>query len=101
MDFDTHSAVESYLESLPEPTREAIKSNKAIVGMDREQVLLALGTPVSKSRETKDDVDYEDWIFGKPPGIIRFVTFAGAKVEKIKEFYVGLNGNTAQTGPIK
>jgi hypothetical protein len=68
--------------------------------MDREQVLLALGTPVSKSRETKDDVDYEDWIFGKPPGIIRFVTFAGAKVEKIKEFYVGLNGSTAQTGPI-
>ncbi len=101
MAFDFHTAVESYLESLPEPTREAIKAKKAIVGMDREQVLLALGTPVRKSRETKDDVDYEDWIYGKQPGIIRFVTFAGAKVEQIKEFYVGLNGSTAQTDPIK
>jgi hypothetical protein len=101
MDFDKHSATETYLESLPEPTKEAIKAKKAIVGMDREQVLLALGTPRQKSRETKEDVDYEDWIYGQQPGIIRFVTFAGAKVSNIKEFYVGLNGSTAQTQPIK
>lgn len=102
MDFSTHTSVELYMESLPEPTREAIKAKKAIVGMDREQVLLALGTPGKKSRETKDDVDYEDWIYGKQPGIFRFVTFAGAKVVNIKEFYVGLNGNAGgEQGPIK
>lgn len=102
MDFDKHTSTELYMESLPEPTREAILAKKAIVGMDREQVLLALGTPGKKSRETKDDVDYEDWIYGKQPGIFRFVTFAGAKVVNIKEFYVGLNGNTGgEQGPIK
>ena len=72
-----------------------------VVGMDREQVLLAVGPPRSKSRETKEDVDYEDWIYGKPPGIIRFVKFAGAKVLSVDEFYAGINGSTADTGPVQ
>lgn len=102
LDFDKHTAVESYIDSLPEPVREAIKAKKAIVGMDREQVLMALGTPVSKSRETKEDVDYEDFIYGKPPGIMRFVKFAGAKVVSVQEYYAGINGSTADnSGPIK
>jgi hypothetical protein len=101
LDFDKHTAIENYIDSLPEPIREAILAKKAAVGMDREQVMMALGTPVRKSRETKDDVDYEDFIYGKPPGIIRFVKFAGAKVISIQEFYVGINGSTADTGPIK
>lgn len=101
LDFDKHTAIENYLDSVPEPIREAIKSNKIIPGMDREQVLLAAGTPVRKVRETKEDVDYEDWIYGKPPGIMRFVKFAGAKVESVQEYYAGINGSTAETGPIK
>ena len=102
LDFDKHTSVESYIDSLPEPVREAIKAKKAIVGMDREQVLMALGTPVSKSRETKEDVDYEDFIYGKPPGIMRFVKFAGAKVVSVQEYYAGINGSTADnSGPIK
>ncbi len=102
LDFDKHTAVESYIDSLPEPVREAIKAKKAIVGMDREQVLMALGTPVSKSRETKEDVDYEDFIYGKPPGIMRFVKFAGAKVVSVQEYYAGINGSTMDNaGPIK
>lgn len=102
LDFDKHSSVENYIDTLPEPIREAIKAKKAVIGMDREQVLMALGTPVRKSRETKDDVDYEDYLYGKPPGVITFVTFAGAKVSKIYESYAGLNGSTADnSGPIK
>ena len=102
LDFDKHSAIESYIDSLPEPIREAIKAQKVIEGMDREQVMMSLGSPVSKSRETKDDVDYEDYIYGKAPGVIRFVRFAGAKVESVKEFYVGINASTADnSGPIK
>lgn len=102
LDFDKHSSIEHYVDSLPEPIREAIKAQKVVAGMDREQVLLAVGPPLSKSRETKDDVDYEDWIYGKPPGIMRFVKFAGAKVEKVDEFYAGINGSTMDnSGPIK
>jgi hypothetical protein len=102
LDFDKHSSTEQYIDSLPEPIREAIKAKKAVVGMDREQVLMALGPPVSKSRQTKDDVDYEDYLYGKPPGVMTFVTFAGAKVSKIYESYAGINGSTADnSGPIK
>jgi hypothetical protein len=102
LDFDKHTSTENYIDSLPEPIREAIKAKKVIVGMDREQVLMAMGTPVKKSRETKDDVDYEDFIYGKPPGVMTFVTFAGAKVSKIYESYAGINGSTADnSGPIQ
>ena len=102
LDFDKHTAIESYIDSLPEPVREAIKAKKVIVGMDREQVMMAAGSPINKVRETKEDVDYEDWIYGKPPGIIRFVKFAGAKVTSVDEFYAGINGSTADnSGPIK
>lgn len=101
LDFDKHTAIETYLESLPAPIKEAIKAQKVIVGMDREQVLLAVGAPVNKVRETKDDVDYEDYIYGKPPGIMRFVKFAGAKVSKIDEYYVGIGASAADTGKIQ
>ncbi len=102
LDFDKRTSTESYMDSLPEPIREAIKAKKVIVGMDREQVLLSMGTPVNKSRETKEDVDYEDYIYGKPPGVMTFVTFAGAKVAKIYESYAGINGSTVDnSGPIK
>jgi hypothetical protein len=94
LDFDKHSATEHYAETLPEPIKQAIASKRVIVGMDRDQVLLAVGRPVHKSRETKDGVDFEDWVFGQPPGKITFVTFQGAKVVKVKEEYAGLGGST-------
>jgi hypothetical protein len=65
--------------------------------MDRDQVLLALGKPVRKSRESKDGVDFEDWIYGTPPGRVTFVTFSGQKVVKIKDTYAGLGGSIAET----
>jgi hypothetical protein len=101
LDFEKHTAIENYMDSLPEPIREAIKAQKVVAGMDREQVLLAAGPPRDKVRETKEDVDYEDWIYGKPPGIVRFVKFAGAKVVEVQEFYAGIGGSTADTGPIQ
>jgi hypothetical protein len=101
LDFDKHTAVETYMDSLPEPIREAIKAQKVIEGMDREQVTLAIGSPVRKSREVINDVDIEDYIYGKPPGVIRFVRFSGARVSRIQEFYVGVNGSTSTGGEIK
>ena len=49
------------------------------------------------TRETKEGVEYEDWIYGTPPGRVTFVTFVGAKVVKVKETYAGLGGSIAET----
>jgi hypothetical protein len=97
IEFDKGSATETYEQSLPPAVKQAIEDKKPLVGMDRDQVLLALGRPVRKSRESKDAVEYEDWIYGTPPGRVTFVTFVGPKVVKIKETYAGLGGTIAET----
>jgi hypothetical protein len=99
LDFDRRSATESYVENLPEPVKAAIKEKRAVEGMDRDQVILALGKPENKVRESKDGMDYEDWIYGKPPGKITFVTFNENKVIKVKETYAGLGGSVAPPLP--
>lgn len=99
LDFEKRSATEIYTETLPEPVQKAIKEKKAIEGMDKEQVLLALGRPVRKSRETKDDLEIEDWVYGQAPGRITFVTFNGNKVVKVKESYAGLGAEAAAPLP--
>jgi len=96
-DFDKHSATEQLSETLTPEVKKAIEDKKPIQGMDRDEVLMALGRPVRKSRESKDGVDYEDWIYGQPPGRVTFVTFVGAKVVKVKETYAGLGGTIAET----
>jgi hypothetical protein len=90
LDFEKRSATELYAEVLPPEVQTAIHDKKVIEGMDRDQVLLAMGRPNHKSRETKDGIELEDWIFGQPPGKIVFVTFNGSKVIKVKEEYAGL-----------
>jgi hypothetical protein len=99
LDFEKRSATENYVESLPPAIQSAIKEKRAVEGMDREQVIIAIGKPRHKSRETKDGVELEDWIYGLPPGRITFVTFEGSKVVRVKESYAGLGGSTAE--PLK
>lgn len=94
LDFEKHSVTEQYVETLPPPIKKAIKEKRAIEGMDREQVLMAMGKPRTKVRETKDGEELEDWIYGTPPGRITFVTFRGSKVVTVKESYAGLGGET-------
>jgi hypothetical protein len=96
LDFDKDSATSNYVEKLPEPIQKAIKANKVIVGMDRDQVLLAVGKPRHKERNVSNDGDEtEDWIYGDPPGKIMFVTFAGSKVTRVKEDYANIGGSTS------
>ncbi|MGA2116936.1 MAG: hypothetical protein ABSH56_19530 [Bryobacteraceae bacterium] len=90
LDFDPHSATEIYAENLPPVVQKAIKERRAREGMTREQVLMAMGRPEHKSRETKDGTEFEDWVYGTAPGKISFVTFVGDKVVKVKEEYAGL-----------
>ena len=100
MDFEKHSAAEQYMDKLPEPIKKAIKEQRATEGMDRDQVLLALGKPHSKSRETnKDGDELEDWIYGEPPGKMTFITFNEGKVVNIRESYANVGGMTAPPLP--
>jgi len=95
LDFEKHSAADLYVDTLTPEMKKAIQDKRAEVGMNREQVLLAMGRPAHKSRETKDGVEQEDWVFGTPPGKITFVTFGGEKVIKVKEEYAGLGTEVA------
>lgn len=99
LDFEKRSATQLYSESLPPEIQKAIKDKKVVEGMDKEQVVLALGRPAHKSRETRDGMELEDWVFGTPPGRIVFVTFNGNKVVKVKEDYAGLGTEVATPKP--
>jgi hypothetical protein len=90
IDFDKHTVTEIYSESLPPEVQAAIKEKRAREGMNHEQVVMALGRPRLKSRETKDGLELEDWVYGDAPGKITFITFKGDKVVKVKEAYAGL-----------
>jgi hypothetical protein len=57
---------------------------------------MALGRANQRSRETKDGLETEDWVYGVPPGKITFVTFSNDKVIKVKDSYAGLG---SQVGP--
>lgn len=99
-DFEKRSATQIYSESLPPEIKKAIAEKRAEQGMDRDQVLLALGRPDHKSRETnKDGDEIEDWIYGHAPGKITFVTFNGSKVSHVKVTYAGLGAEA--TKPIE
>ncbi len=98
MDFEKHSVTELYVENLPPEMQKAIREKRALVGMDREQVLLAMGHPVHKSRETKDGIEEEDWVYGQSPGKFTFVTFNGDKVIRVNEEYAGLGTELSEPG---
>jgi len=96
MDFDKHTVTKVYSETLPPEVQKAINEKRALEGMSRDEVLMAMGHPLRKYRESKDGVDFEDWIYGEAPGKVTFVTFNGSKVAKVKETYAGLG---IQAGP--
>src|SRR4029077_9137856 len=97
LDFERRSVTEIYSETLPPETQKAIKEKRVLVGMDRDQVVMAVGRPQHKSRETKDGLEVEDWGCGTPPGKITFVTFSGDKVIKVKDSYAGLGNQVGET----
>jgi hypothetical protein len=101
LDFEIRSATEQYMETIDPKFKKAIEENEIIAGMDKEMVLLAKNRPDSKYRETKEGADREDWIYGKPPGDVVFVTFQDGKVVSIKYTYASLGGEIQTSKPIE
>jgi hypothetical protein len=99
LDFSKqHSAAVNWLETLPPEIQQAIKDHRALVGMDQEMVIAALGRPDHKVRERDPNGnDTEDWIYGTPPAKTTFVTFMGDKVVRVKVFNDA--GASASSGP--
>jgi len=81
------SAAVHWVDTLPPEIKQAITEKRAIVGMDREMVVAAIGKPERKVREKDlDGLETEDWIYGHPPSETIFVKFAGDKVIAVREF---------------
>jgi|SRR5215469_2054613 len=81
------SAAVNWVDTLPPQFKDAIKDHRAVVGMDQEMVLAAMGRPEHKVREkSPEGKDTEDWIYGNPPAHTTFVTFAGDTVIRVEEF---------------
>jgi hypothetical protein len=88
LDFSKeHSAAVNWFDTLPAPVQQAIREHRAMVGMDQEMVIAALGRPDHKVRERdQQGNDTEDWIYGIPPAKTTFVTFMGEKVVRVEVF---------------
>lgn len=82
-----HSGAVNWIDTLPQPFKDAIQNREAVLGMNHDMVLAALGRPEHKVRErTPDGDETEDWIYGSPPARTTFVTFAGDKVIRVEQF---------------
>lgn len=88
LDFNRQrSASVQWFDTLPIEMRRAIQERKPIVGMDREEVVAAIGKPEHKVRERdQEGNDIEDWIYGQPPSKTIFVRFTGQRVTSVKQF---------------
>jgi hypothetical protein len=88
LDFSKQrSATVNWIDTLAPQFQQGIKDQRAVVGMDSEMVLAAMGRPEHKVRE-RDPAgnDTEDWIYGTPPSKTTFVTFEGNTVIRVKEY---------------
>ena len=88
LDFSKQpSAAVNWIDTIPPQFKQAIQDHKAMVGMDGDMVIAALGRPDHKVREKDaDGQETEDWVYGTPPAKTIFVTFAGNNVIRVKEF---------------
>jgi hypothetical protein len=97
LNFNQRTVTAEFTDNLRPEVKQAVQDKKAIVGMTRDELLLAMGPPVRKTRENVDGVDLEDWIYGDPPGRVTFVTLKGSKVVKVKDSYANPGGSVAES----
>src|ERR1700682_2606985 len=81
------SASVQWVDTLPPEMKKAIQERRPVLGMDREEVVAALGKPEHKVRERDTEGnEIEDWIYGQPPSKTVFVRFMGDRVTRIKQY---------------
>ena len=86
LDFNKRNFMDTGIDSLPEEFRKAVLEKEARIGMDRATVLMALGRPTKKVRETLEGIDVEDWIYIKRGLRADFITFEGDLVVRIRRY---------------
>lgn len=92
LDFEKRTATELYLDTIDVRYKEAIERSEVIEGMDKEMVILAKGLPWRKVRDFDDGIETEDWIYGRPPGELVFVTFLDGDVIGVKTSTAAIGG---------
>jgi hypothetical protein len=81
------SASVQWVDTLPPEMKKAIQERRPAVGMDREEVVAAIGKPEHKVRERDSEGnEIEDWIYGQPPSKTVFIRFLGERVTSIKQY---------------
>ncbi len=81
------SASLQWFDTLPPEMKKAIQDRRPVLGMDREEVVAAMGKPDHRVRERDSEGnEIEDWIYGQPPSKTVFVRFQGDRVTSIKQF---------------
>jgi hypothetical protein len=88
LDFSRQrSASVHWTDTLPPEMKKAIQDRRPTVGMDREEVIAAIGKPEHKVRERDaQGNEIEDWIYGQPPSKTVFVRFQGERVTSVRQF---------------
>jgi hypothetical protein len=81
------SASVHWVDTLSPELKKAIQDRRPTVGMDREEVIAAIGKPEHKVRERDSEGnEIEDWIYGQPPSKTVFVRFQGERVTSVRQF---------------
>jgi hypothetical protein len=86
LDFNKRSFMKTGIDALPPEFQEAVKAKEARIGMDRSTVIMALGRPDNKFRETKNGVYTEQWLYYQRGLRALFVTFEDNVVVEIKQY---------------
>jgi hypothetical protein len=88
LDFNKQSLARTGVDALPPEFKEAVLAKRAMIGMDRNTVLLALGRPheTQRERERNTGVMLEDWLYRGRGDRVTFVTFDGDSVVSIREY---------------
>ena len=94
LDFEANNPIQTIAVPVSPEFQKAIEEKQAVVGMNQDMVLAALGPPDRKVREEKDGAEQEDWIYGSPPMKVTFVTFEGEEVVGVREYAGGVRGET-------
>ena len=86
LDFNPKNFLKTGIDALPEEFREAVIAKEARIGMDRSTVIMALGRPNNKYRETKNGIFTETWLYNLRGLRTLFVAFEENVVVEIKQY---------------